>query len=67
QIFAYLRKSDRQTALILTNLTKTPVLYRHPAYPLSSDSLVLSNIETTHHQHTTSILLQPYETRIYVW
>ncbi|MCY8916084.1 alpha-glucosidase [Bacillus atrophaeus] len=67
QIFAYFRKSDRQTALILTNLTKTPVLYRHPAYPLSSDSLVLSNIETTHHQHTTSILLQPYETRIYVW
>ncbi|ADP33618.1 glycoside hydrolase family 13 protein [Bacillus atrophaeus] len=67
QIFAYLRKSDRQTALILTNLTKTPALYRHPAYPLSSDSLVLSNIETTHHQHTTSILLQPYETRIYVW
>ncbi|MCY8907897.1 alpha-glucosidase [Bacillus atrophaeus] len=67
QIFAYLRKSDRQTAFILINLTKTPVLYRHPAYPLSSDSLVLSNIETTHHQHTTSILLQPYETRIYVW
>ncbi|MCY9134259.1 alpha-glucosidase [Bacillus atrophaeus] len=67
QIFAYLRKSDRQTAFILTNLTKTPALYRHPAYPLSSDSLVLSNIETTHHQHTTSILLQPYETRIYVW
>ncbi|MCY8835641.1 glycoside hydrolase family 13 protein [Bacillus atrophaeus] len=67
QIFAYLRKSNRQTALILTNLTKTPALYRHPAYPLSSDSLVLSNIETTHHQHTTSILLQPYETRIYVW
>ncbi|MED4786261.1 alpha-glucosidase [Bacillus atrophaeus] len=67
QIFAYLRKSDRQTAFILTNLTKTPALYRHPAYPLSSDLLVLSNIETTHHQHTTSILLQPYETRIYVW
>ncbi|MEC2309478.1 glycoside hydrolase family 13 protein [Bacillus atrophaeus] len=67
QIFAYLRKSDRQTAFILINLTKTPALYRHPAYPLSSDSLVLSNIETTHHQHTTSILLQPYETRIYVW
>ncbi|WP_406589195.1 glycoside hydrolase family 13 protein [Bacillus atrophaeus] len=67
QIFAYLRKSDRQTAFILTNLTKTSALYRHPAYPLSSDSLVLSNIETTHHQHTTSILLQPYETRIYVW
>ncbi|WFE13362.1 alpha-glucosidase [Bacillus atrophaeus] len=67
QIFAYLRKSDRQTAFILTNLTKTPALYRHPAYPLSSDSLVLSNIETKHHQHTTSILLQPYETRIYVW
>lgn len=67
QIFAYLRKDDRQTAFILINLTKTPALYRHPAYPLSSDSLVLSNIETTHHQHTTSILLQPYETRIYVW
>ncbi|WP_445430000.1 glycoside hydrolase family 13 protein [Bacillus atrophaeus] len=67
QIFAYLRKGDRQTAFILINLTKTPALYRHPAYPLSSDSLVLSNIETTHHQHTTSILLQPYETRIYVW
>ncbi|MCG8396939.1 alpha-glucosidase [Bacillus atrophaeus] len=67
QILAYLRKSDLQTALILTNLTKTPALYRHPAYPLSSDSLVLSNIETKHHQHTTSILLQPYETRIYVW
>ncbi|MCP6682400.1 glycoside hydrolase family 13 protein [Bacillus nakamurai] len=67
QIFAYLRKSAGETALIITNLTKTPALYRHPGFPLDSVSLVLANTEPKYHRHVTSFLLKPYETRVYVW
>lgn len=67
QIFAYLRKGSGETALIITNLTKTPALYRHPGLPLASDSLVLANTEPEHHRHVTSFLLKPYEARVYIW
>lgn len=67
QIYAYIRKDGTETALIITNLSKTPALYRHPGYPLDSDSLVLANMETTAHGHVTSVLLKPYEARVYVW
>ncbi|WP_045511489.1 glycoside hydrolase family 13 protein [Bacillus amyloliquefaciens] len=67
QIYAYIRKDGTETALIITNLSKTPALYRHPGYPLDSDSLVLANMETTAHRHVTSVLLKPYEARVYVW
>ncbi|GLZ65237.1 hypothetical protein Bamy02_22900 [Bacillus amyloliquefaciens] len=67
QIYAYLRKNGTKTALIITNLSRTPALYRHPGYPLDSDSLVLANAETEAHRHVTSFLLKPYEARVYIW
>ncbi|MBY8911168.1 alpha-glucosidase [Bacillus sp. YC2] len=67
QIFAYLRKGCEETALIITNLTKTPAFYRHVGFPLDSASLVLANTEPEHHRHVTSFLLKPYETRVYIW
>ncbi|MED1171466.1 alpha-glucosidase [Bacillus inaquosorum] len=67
QIFAYLRKNESHTALIAANLTGTPAFFKRPGLPLSSDALILSNVETEPHKHITSVLLKPYEARIYVW
>ncbi|TAI09488.1 glucohydrolase, partial [Bacillus velezensis] len=67
QIVAYLRKNESHTALIAVNLTGTPALFKHSGLPLSSDALVLSNIEAEPHKHMTSALLKPYEARIYLW
>lgn len=36
QIFAYLRKLEGETALVMANLSPDSALYRHPAYPLSA-------------------------------
>ncbi|MEH6972849.1 glycoside hydrolase family 13 protein [Bacillus sp. JJ675] len=66
QIFAYLRKLEGETALVMANLSPDSALYRHPAYPLSSGGLLLSNIAIKPHQHLTSFMMKPYEARVYV-
>lgn len=50
QIFAYLRKLEGETALVMVNLSPDSALYRHPAYPLSSGGLLLSNMDIKPHR-----------------
>lgn len=39
QIFAYLRKLEEETAIVIVNLSARQAFYHHPAYPLCSNGL----------------------------
>ncbi|MFT0801091.1 alpha-glucosidase [Bacillus swezeyi] len=66
QIFAYLRKFPDQTAIIMTNLSRHSAFYQYSAYPLSSDRLLLTNMDAPVHKHLTSFIMKPYEARVYL-
>ncbi|MGN9866351.1 glycoside hydrolase family 13 protein [Bacillus swezeyi] len=66
QIFAYLRKFPDQTAIIMTNLSRHSAFYQYSAYPLSSDRLLLANMDAPVHKHLTSFTMKPYEARVYL-
>lgn len=67
QIFAYKRKLDGQTALVITNLTnKKAVWVAENGITVSSKNLILQNLEVKPHENSTEITLRPYEARIYL-
>ncbi|BCE08120.1 alpha-glucosidase [Bacillus paralicheniformis] len=66
QIFAYLRKLREETAIVIVNLSARQAFYHHPAYPLCTDGLLLSNADINAHKHLTSFVMKPYEARVYM-
>ena len=66
QIFAYLRKLEEETAIVIVNLSARQAFYHHPAYPLCSNGLLLSNLDINAHKHLTSFMMRPYEARVYL-
>ncbi|WP_077735481.1 glycoside hydrolase family 13 protein [Bacillus sonorensis] len=67
QIIAYLRKLGGEKAIVIVNLSRRIAFYQHSAYPLSSDMLLMSNIDIQNHKHLTSFIMKPYEARIYLY
>ena len=65
QIYAYTRSLDKQQLLIMCNLSGLPAQYNHHESLLTSEHLLLSNYPVTEHGAINSLLLHPFETRIY--
>ncbi|SDH90094.1 alpha-glucosidase [Alteribacillus persepolensis] len=64
-VFAYGRKSNQHTAVVITNLHHESVKWVVSRYELSSHQLILSNYDVLPHQKEQSILLRPFEARVY--
>jgi alpha-glucosidase len=67
QIYAYTRTLESKKAVIICNLTDKAAVYEHKDIELAHEALLLSNYEVEHHEKSTSLVLRPYETRIYEW
>jgi alpha-glucosidase len=65
QIYAYTRKLDKQQLLIMCNLTGLDAQYDHPDALPTSEHLLLGNYSVAAHGATNSLVLRPFETRIY--
>ncbi|WP_158737091.1 alpha-glucosidase [Alteribacillus sp. YIM 98480] len=66
QIYAYLREGDKQNALIVTNLSGKQAKWNGAGILLSSHQLLLNNYQGLFHKEIESLLLNPYEARIYL-
>lgn len=66
QIFAYTRTLDNEKVIVICNLTASEAVYEYEDEKLKYDGLVLNNYEVHNHEDTTTIVLKPYETRMYL-
>lgn len=65
QIFAYLRSGEKESALIICNMTSKEARYHEKNFLLSKDHLMISNYEVADHANTTTLTLRPFEARVY--
>ncbi|PAB59077.1 glycoside hydrolase family 13 protein [Anaeromicrobium sediminis] len=65
QIFAYTRTLEEKQVLVICNLTDKEALYEYDNLELRYDNLILNNYEVNEHNGEKSILLRPYEARVY--
>ncbi|WP_431802924.1 glycoside hydrolase family 13 protein [Halobacillus andaensis] len=65
QIYAYTRTYEGQTALIISNLTSDKAVFESD-FTLHEDYLLLSNRKVSEHD-TTTIELEPFEARVYLF
>ncbi|KGP93241.1 oligo-1,6-glucosidase [Pontibacillus chungwhensis BH030062] len=66
QVYAYTRTLENETALVITNLTESDVVFKSPV-SVSPPSLVLSNYNMNEDTSDTELKLSPYEARVYVF
>lgn len=66
QIFAYTRTLDNEKVIVICNLTASEAVYEYEDEKLKYDGLVLNNYEVHNHEDTRTIVLKPYETRMYL-
>lgn len=68
QIFSYKRELNGVIALVITNLTAVHTVWKaEEAVPLvSSEQLVLANMDVDDHDTLASVPLKPYEARVYL-
>ncbi|MDR7073970.1 glycoside hydrolase family 13 protein [Fictibacillus barbaricus] len=64
QIYAYTRTLGEEKVVVITNLSKSEAVFESELL-LNSENLLLANLDTTGHDDLTSIILQPYEARVY--
>ncbi len=65
QIYAYSRTHDAQRYVIITNLTRDEARYHQRGLLLDGGGLLLANQPVEPHAPTDSLLLRPYEARVY--
>ncbi|MEW9501697.1 glycoside hydrolase family 13 protein [Jeotgalibacillus marinus] len=65
QIYAYTRTLNNEQMVIITNLSEKDVLMENAGLSLSSTRLLLHNLPVTEHKNAKTIVLQPYEARVY--
>jgi alpha-glucosidase len=63
QVYAYTRTSEDEKVIVISNLTKNIVEFDTGNFKFKQ--LLLNNYPVTNQDATTSITLQPYETRVY--
>ncbi|SDI59170.1 glycoside hydrolase family 13 protein [Alteribacillus bidgolensis] len=66
QIYAYLREGDNQNALIVTNLSAKEAKWNGAGILHSSHQLLLNNYQGLFNKQKESLILNPYEARIYL-
>lgn len=68
QIFSYTRQLEKQTAVVITNLTAKEATWEadSDALALSSNDIVLHNLPIESHEESLSLSLKPYEARVYI-
>ena len=65
QIYAYSRTHDAQRYVIITNMTRDEARYHQRGLLLDGGGLLLANQPVEPHAPTDSLLLRPYEARVY--
>lgn len=65
QIYAYSRTHDAQRYVIITNMTRDEARYHQPGLLLDGSGLLFANQPVEPHAPTDSLLLRPYEARVY--
>jgi alpha-glucosidase len=66
QIYAYTRTLNKEKAVIICNLTEKEAIYDYNDIELFYEELILNNYPVKEHKKTTKLILNPYETRIYL-
>jgi alpha-glucosidase len=64
QIYAYTRTLGEEQVVVITNLSKKEAKFES-TLTLNTENMLLSNEEVEAHGDVTSLILQPYETRVY--
>ncbi|KIL46787.1 glycoside hydrolase family 13 protein [Jeotgalibacillus soli] len=65
QIYAYTRTLDEEQVVIITNLSIKDALIDEDGITFSSEDLILHNLPVDDHGPTDTIVLRPYEARVY--
>ena len=64
-IYSYLRELDNEKFIIITNLTNKNVEYNYNKETLKYENLLISNYDVKAHDDINSLILKPYEARLY--
>lgn len=64
-LYAYTRTLKNEQMVIITNLSTKDVMMEDTGLSLSSERLLLHNLPVTEHKNAKTIVLQPYEARVY--
>ncbi|MDG5473375.1 alpha-glucosidase [Jeotgalibacillus sp. ET6] len=65
QIFAYTRTLKKEQVVVLTNLSKKDAIMDHSDLSLSSENIILNNLPIEEHHEISTVVLKPYEARVY--
>jgi alpha-glucosidase len=65
QIYAYTRTLGNEIIVVIANLSKKTAEFHNPSLTLHADRLLLHNYDVVQHVATHSVILRPYEARVY--
>ncbi|MBM7580844.1 glycoside hydrolase family 13 protein [Jeotgalibacillus terrae] len=65
QIYAYTRTLEDEKVVVLTNLSTKDAICEDLDFKISLDHLLLNNLPVAAHDDTTTVVLKPYEARVY--
>lgn len=65
QIYAYTRTLEDEQVVVFTNLSTKDAICDDLDFTLNFDNLMLNNLPVTTHDDTSTIVLKPYEARVY--
>ncbi len=65
QIYAYGRRLDRDSIVVMVNLSAQPARFRHHGIRLRHDALLLANLPVGVHADCSVLDLRPFEARVY--
>ncbi|KIL50094.1 oligo-1,6-glucosidase [Jeotgalibacillus alimentarius] len=65
QIYAYTRTLENEKVVVLTNLSTKDAICEDLDFKISLDHLLLNNLPVAAHDDTSTVVLKPYEARVY--
>lgn len=65
QVYAYTRTQERESVIVVCNLSDKAVVCQLPGQVLKVESLLLSNYHVAPHSEISQLELKPYESRVY--
>ncbi|MBM7660016.1 alpha-glucosidase [Bacillus mesophilus] len=65
-IYAYTRRLDEEEVIVIANISDKQVEFSYSDFTLTFERLMLANYQVDDHHPTTKLILQPFETRVYV-
>ncbi|QZY57301.1 glycoside hydrolase family 13 protein [Crassaminicella profunda] len=65
QIFAYTRTLEHEKVIVICNLTDSKAIYEYEDIELKYDGLLLNNYDVKEYDDIKTMVLKPYEARIY--